>query len=620
MHDFLVELQNEYEQIAQNQISRFQPGMTMDEVMAACEKNVEKRREFRRKTDRIIKETIYPLLDNIADIGEKEEAELFAAAQGLSSYTVRLDPGLAMKIYRGLLEWASGGKDDDKTIKYLYWCGITTYFFFRAQNHKIEQDELILSYFERGASYADRYYEFDDPETRQYIHRCLGNRSMMLYNLGKPERAMETEEENFSFWNSIMYAGKDQDFPWLSYFLACLNHRHGHMMTLAHTDPDSMTKAEQKAILDLAITINKLYKKNIDLFSAFGGTRYDFILWEAQFLSGLISFDMLYENVFLKKAEFADDDFSSDALFVKIQLNSYLMFYVAEMKKLRDKRTEVIEKLTKDSIAYFSIIPMSVSSSNLSEQLQFFARNLSDVFDPLEQVEFVMKMTTFRHIPTYAHSLMVGKISLFIARHLIENDPAFFIGCMGIKSAEEATRRAKEIISIVDTGSLCHDVGKITYISNSYMHTRILTDEEKDIIRRHPSDGAIMLERKDKDTAMNQAYIDIIRGHHKYYDNSEGYPEDFDTAESEYKQIIDIITIANAIDSATDGIGKTHADAKTADEIFDEIIECGGGRYCPVTAATLNDENVRDSLKKILDIDRKEAYYTAYLHAWSLDA
>jgi len=616
MREFLTGLQAEYEKIAQNQIGRLKPGLSADEVISACEKLVENTGAFRRNTDTLLKKHLYPMLENIAAISDEEEAEMYDTAQRLSSYAARIDPGLALKIYQGLLQWARSRGDVAKTIRYLYWCGITTFFFFRTQNMSGEQDKEITAYFEEGASYSDRYHSFDDPETRQYIHRCLGNKSMMYYHTHGAKKAIESEELCFSFWNQLLFMGKDLDFPWLNYFMACLNHRHGHLATTAHTDPDGATKAELREILDIAITINKLYSKNRDSFSVFGGTRYEFMLWEAQFLSDLISFDHLYENCYRKKAEFSPDDFSPDALFVKLQLNSYLMFYAAKMQKLKDRKDDIIAAVSKDAVDAFSLIPMSVSPANVSEHLRFFASNLSDVFDPVEQMDFVLRMTTFRHIPTYAHSIMVGKISEYLTKRLINQCPDRFIGCLGFDNAGEVAEHADDLYRFVEIGSLCHDIGKISYVCNPYMHTRLLTDEEYAVIKAHPEDGAAMLTRDDN-ADINSAYIEVIMGHHKFYDNSGGYPEDYDTSKLKNKMLIDIIAVANVIDSATDLIGRAYSEPKTLDGIIAEISSGAGVLYSPIVAGALKDDAVAAEIKHILDVDRKNAYYTAYLHAWS---
>jgi len=321
MRESFILLQSDYEQIALNQIGTLEPGLSADEVLLACKRIIGNIRELRQGIDTLLDSHLYPLLSDIDNISDEDETELYSLAQKLSAYSEAHDPGLALKIYKVLLENARRKHCDARIIKYVYWCGITLFFFFH------NQKEQMFEYFKEGASYSDRYYSFEDPETRQYIHRCLGNVSMTLYYLDDPEasaiEAMAKEESTFSFWNSIIFEGKDLDFPWLNYFLSCHNHRHSFLTRKVRTDPDSETKPALRMILDTAITMNKLYQKSRDLFSAFGGSRFDFILWEAQFLSGLISFDHLRENIQKRKAEFSPDDFSSDAMYVKIQLSSF---------------------------------------------------------------------------------------------------------------------------------------------------------------------------------------------------------------------------------------------------------------------------------------------------------
>ena len=322
MSDFLADLKTEYENIAKSQIGRLDPGLSVDDVVSACRKIVNDVRAHRIIVDELIKSHLYPMLDNILEISDEEETALFETVQKISAYETRFDPGLAYKIYQSLLKRAREKEDPDKTVKYLYWCGITVFYFIR------EQSEKILSYFEEGASHSSRYRRIEDEETRKYVHRCLGNYHMMLFTVNEPEKAAEVEDEVFSFWNSLLFSGIDPDFPWLNYFLTCLTHKYLYLTKKVHSDPDSETKENIQKILDSAIAANKLYHKNKELFSIHGGTRYDYMLWEAQFLSGLISFDQLRENVYNKQATFADDDFSSDAIYVKINLLSIDKNYI----------------------------------------------------------------------------------------------------------------------------------------------------------------------------------------------------------------------------------------------------------------------------------------------------
>ena len=610
MREFLIELQSVYDQIANNQVDRLEAGLSAEQVISYYKNIREKLSSLRLASEDILVNHLFPMLEDISAISDEDEEALYITAQKISAYETRVDPALALKIYRGLLEWARVKQDDAKILKYLYWCGITLNFFSE------DEREQILEYFEEGASYAEKYHTFDEPETRKYIHRCLGNTSMVYYFMDEPEKAMEVDEYAFCFWNRLMFFGKDPDFPWLNYFLTCLNHRYSFLSQNVHTDPDSETGDVLKKLLETAIMINKLYLKNCDSFQVFGGTRYDYVLWESQFLNGLISFDMLCENIEKRKAEFAPDDYSADAMYVKHDLNIYMIFYAKTMQRLRGVKDEFVASISKETIEYFSKLPVSVDPRGVSEQLLNSALHLSSALKPDEQLDFVKEMTTFRHIPTYAHSIMVSKIAQRLTEYLISKSPGSFVGCLGICGAEEVRGKAEELCRYAEKSGLCHDIGKISFILNPYMNARILTDEEYEFIRRHTSYGKSMLMRDDN-VPYYDAYVDVIFGHHKFFNNAGGYPADFDIESSEYRIMIDIISVADSIDAATDDTIKTYAQPKSLDEVCAEIIADAGNRYSPVVANALEDGILRESLAAILDYERKKAYYAAYCHAWS---
>jgi len=607
MREYFQTLQEEYEQIVSNQISKFEPGLSLEQFSEACKTIESNLRNLRDSTKQLLADQIEPILQKVESFTDEEEAELYAAAQKLSSFEARQDPGFALKIYKSLLQRARTRKDDAKIVKYLYWCGITQFFFYGNQNDTTRE----LVFFEEGATYADKYHTFEDPETRQYVHRCLGNTSMCYYTNRIPEKAMELEEGNFSFWNNLIFTGKDPDFPWLNYFLNGLNHRYSSYSREVFKDPNTVPKEIYSKILDVAITSNKLYHKNREYYNVFGGTRYDSHLWEAQFLSGLISFDLLLENVKREQAALAPDDYSANAMYIMIQLNADLLFYASTIDSLKSRKDEVVKELSKSSIEYLSRIPKTVDPETVNVQLRELARCLGVMFSPEEHLDFILKMTIYRHGPTYAHSIMVGKVAVLLTKYLIENDPDCFIGCLDIADREEVSARAEELYEFAEISGLCHDIGKIACIDNPYMHIRVLTDEEYKIIQRHPVEGARIMGRDDE-TTLHKGYIDVIAGHHKYYDNTAGYPESFDISESKHRMMVDIISVANSLVAATDHISRTYSDVKTFLEVCNEIRKGSGTRYSPVVAGLLDDKVFLSELEQLLNEERIKAYYTAY--------
>jgi response regulator RpfG family c-di-GMP phosphodiesterase len=550
------------------------------------------------------------MLEGLINISDEEEASLFSIVQKISSYENRLDPGLALLLYQKLLQWAKERLDDDKIIKYLYWCGITSYFLEK------EQWEKIFGYFNECASYLDRYHEFEDPETRRYIHRCFGNLPMALYAMGKTDDAIEAEGKIFSFWNKLIFTGKDLEFPWLNFFLSVYNTKYAHEVKQVRAEPEQESKENIARILDTAMTINKLYHKNRESHSVFGGSRYDFYLWEAQFFSGLISFDQLSENIQKRQALFSEDDYSADAVYANTQLPSFLMFYASKMRKLADKKDEVLARESKKLMQYISLIPINYNPNEISERIQLIASNLSDILTPMEHLDFVMKMTTFRHIPTYAHSIMVGKIAVCLTKYLVLKKPSCLVGYMDFKHVEDVINNADMLYNYAQTSGLCHDIGKITYIYNPFMLSRELTESEMEIVRKHANAGNLMLARSNSDSLYTD-YSEVILGHHKYYDNSDGYPDDYSINRSSQTMMVDIITVADSIDAATDDIGKVYAEAKNLTTVISEIKADSGRRYSPAIADLLECEDVLASLEFIINEERIDAYYTAYLHAGS---
>jgi hypothetical protein len=610
MCDFLFELQTEYEKISINQIGRLEQGLSPDGVVSRCRTVVNDMHTLRANIDRLLNGHLHPMLASIKDISDEEEAVLFTTVQKISSYETRLDPGLALTIYQSLLERAREKRDTDRIVKYLYWCGVTLYYL------NLKEKDKILAYFKEGSSYAQEYDNIKTAETRRYIHRCLGNHVMSLYGMKESEKALKLQNKTFSFWNGIIFSGRDADFPWLNLFIACYGYQYGAIAWRINNEPDSETKENLQKILEVSITMYKLYEKNRGPFNQFGGVRYDFQLWSAQFHSGLISFDQFVENVDKKQAEVAPDDYSSDALYVRVQLYAFLMHDAAKMKRLSGIKDRFITETSKKVADYISTIPSSVNPRDVNMRLRLFAEYLSGVMDPKEHLDFVLKMTTFRHLPTYAHSIMVGKLAACLTGFAIEKSPESFIGCLDLETAGDVALNAERLRDFAYTGGLCHDIGTLSYANNPFMLARLLTEDELNIIRLHPRDGYTILTR-DRNTASHSGYLDVIMGHHKHYDNVGGYPEDFDINESKHKMMIYIIKAADMIDSATDDVGKPYSGSKSLEEACSKIKDLAGSEYSPVVAEILGDPAVAEELARILRDERREAYYTAYSHAWS---
>ena len=212
------------------------------------------------------------------------------------------------------------------------------------------------------------------------------------------------------------------------------------------------------------------------------------------------------------------------------------------------------------------------------------------------------------HPPTYVHTLCVADFTKCLTTHLLERSPEIFIGMPGIESADDARKNADKIIDFAYHAALCHDFGKLTIPETIITYGRDLLEGEKRYINVHPSIGSYLLSL----VPTTSEYADIACGHHKWFNNQGGYPEDFDLDASPYKAVVSIVTCADCLDAATDSVGRSYKIGKSLDDLFDEFKEGRGTRYAPYVVDLFNDEEIVIEVKDILETKRDKNYREAY--------
>ena len=580
------------------------PGLSTAQVIAALQAHAQACSALKVDFARLLREHVDPMLQDHQLTDEDEDA-LFAVAQRFSAYAVRTDPGLGLKIYKALLARARSVGDRDRTIKYLYWCGITLFFSTAAYQ------SLTYAPFQEGAAYRAVYDEIESRETRQYIHRCMGNMIMgMRETSDTAEAAKRAEDENMAFWNSVIFSGKDADFPWNAYFLNCYVQRHRHtsapLRTLNAPPPTREQLAEN---LHLSQVVNRLYYADKTSGAVFGGTRYDLCLWEAQLMAGLISFNQFQDNIEKRQAMVAPGDYSADALYCKVQLNTYLMFYAKRVMPDNARRQRLIESLSQTIFDYCVGIPADVNPSQVGSALALFAGNASAVVPVREHLALVLRLTTFRHLPTCAHSLMVSRIATLVMRTLLAHNPEVLIGLDGTDTVEAVAQRREAFLEMAELAGLCHDVGKINYVWMVSLNAHPLNEEEEKLVQEHTTSGRALVERMDFDTE-RPPYPDVVEGHHRHYDGVGGYPDTFDLQASPHKALIHIVTFANALDNMTDPVA--WCGNMPLEAACDAIRARSGSTFAQHLAALLDDPKFLSRLTALLETARPEAYDQAY--------
>jgi len=126
--------------------------------------------------------------------------------------------------------------------------------------------------------------------------------------------------------------------------------------------------------------------------------------------------------------------------------------------------------------------------------------------------------------------------------------------------------------SVVVKAALVHDVGKIGVMDSIFSKGGPLTDEECNLVRRHPIIGAEILGR----TKGLQELVPVVRHHHERWDGG-GYPDGLEGEEIPLGARI--LALADTLDALCSD--RPYRRTRSFKEVMEEIAECSGTQFDP---------------------------------------
>jgi len=132
-----------------------------------------------------------------------------------------------------------------------------------------------------------------------------------------------------------------------------------------------------------------------------------------------------------------------------------------------------------------------------------------------------------------------------------------------------------EIKKTIYYAGVVHDIGKIGVSADILNKNEKLTKEEKDLINEHSNNGYRILAKSEalKDIAL------IVKHHHERWDG-RGYPDGLKRDEIPFgSQILGVCDAVSAMAKK-----RVYSQAKSAEEIIEELINESGKQFSPVVA------------------------------------
>lgn len=322
--------------------------------------------------------------------------------------------------------------------------------------------------------------------------------------------------------------------------------------------------------------------------------------------------DMMYQYLEEKINRIPNKAISSPEEFDEETLNALCLFSrMIDVLDVNHKKKMHMSKELLERISRFCSLRQKYTYFEHSIDLNIYCyviRLLKYCENEKETFLQLLNFTVLRQMQTAIHTIMVSRLASVMISAMIDQIPEHLAESLSCDISTIRKHR-RDVIGFVEKAALLHDVGKILCSTVINMQYRKLIDIEFETIKFHPVTSKEILSSIPKLTC----YCDIAEGHHKSYDGTFGYPDTCDNVHSPQKILIDMITICDAMDAATDTYGRNYTVPKELDKVMQEFIKEKGTRYSPLMVDLLvSDDNLLNTLKDILEKGRKETYHFVY--------
>lgn len=304
--------------------------------------------------------------------------------------------------------------------------------------------------------------------------------------------------------------------------------------------------------------------------------------------------------------------------FDHIELQNVLLpyvnfFYLNDLADVPFRRKRAaVKQMYEDIITIYHHRLDQQTDNSYVKYLNFFATYPRAIkyLKEEERIRYLNELNVATQVTTYAHSVNVAMIARELMEGILEYQPELLKGALGKIRHGKVLLNSKKCLDFIYEAAFYHDIGKNGIISTVNNDYRPLTDEEYAIIKTHPALGAELLKIA---PSLYEKYHDTTLGHHKWYNGKGGYPEDFDNTKSPKRILIDIITLSDCMQAATERVGRNYKEGKTFDMVMEEFRKGAGTKFNPdlVKFIDTHDDVARD-LAVLINDAWVDIYFNIY--------
>ena len=554
------------------------------------------------------------LLDAEAVAMLRDFLNLLMPTNGSHSY---VDPCISLRICKLLLGYYQAEQNLDQIVQMVCWC---TTFDLMVKEHQDANESSPYCLL------AGQYLKDFDKLSDQKKHALVNCWLISVYNLKDLTFGLRHYREIQRQFEELRQK-MGEDFQ-LHQYTACKTYVLGFAMGAWHkaeyAPPGDAASAatleylqnERGLIQELADELKALLlsDKACELFPDRVTTWY--YLAQADYYLGRITMQELLsraEALTHPQEDYRALEQCSSLFWLNVCYLDYLCkSRTLDKQTMLDKTLEVIAHVRKnsaDAIKGLSELSQYISVYQSNRYMLELISAASNIVDFHYFKRIVLDSTVYVNKELYVHTMTVKEICLVLLGAILDQSPQYLDGVAGKRWTYWRDHK-EEALSLMENSALFHDIGKyycLDFVTNS---SRNLTDEEFEIIKEHPLNFSTIYQGE-----MNpeiECIRDCAQLHHLWYDETGGYPRMKHTAN---KPFVNILTISDCIDAATDDIGRPYGLGKTLEQLMGEFDSARDTRYCGYICELLHSDAIQSKIKHVINERRKEIYCDIYFAA-----
>lgn len=553
----------------------------------------------------LLRENLFPVLDDILDADDQELADLYEFAEKLMGRGAR-DVGLHYRVHLALMDYARHAGRTDMLLRELYKVGMSLYDLETVlvpDHTRLFCTRMRLCFTECASYFGTPQYDELDAESRGYVHRSMGNIAL-AYHGGDPASTrakLAAVTRSIRVLSDPDVRAKTPELPWDTYLYKSHQERTSLLSSLRRGDAGPETYAQ---VLESAQIVQE---RQLAAFRERGvppEPRWQYAYMAARYHCGAMLLPELLDGLYALSRSKPENDFSDQGIYAYVGAPAYFMEYAKGLPKTEAGERDVrVERMTRRMRAYLYALPPEENGDFLLFNLRQFLYIYNEDQGGTPFFELLQDFFATRNPAGCVRQWLMGCLTQTLTGWAVEDCPEKLAGLCGTGSAGEVRERRQELEDFAMRAGCLADAGMIHLFRMETYACRGLFEEEEALLRLHTHLGANLL----RGHSSTRDFADIALGHHRAFDERSGYPLDFSALGLAVRPMICLVSVADCLAASDPDTAARSRPALPFDEAVERVQNGAGTVYAPFAAALLTSPDRRELLRRSLPVWKAEA-------------